>query len=234
MGNMATEHQRAQLEKQLREYRKKYLGKNKPTDMNESGTRISVNEFLQDVLGYAFGDEIKTEYAIKGEYADYVIQLKRKKHFVVEVKAMEIDLNERHLRQALAYASNEGIDWILLFNGRQVQLYRVIFGKPIRTHLVFDYDLSDLSIMRAASKDFINLAKRSVEKGDLELYWKRFDALTIDSLVKTIYTEDVIRAIRLKIKKQSGINFSQEDVLDAVHHLITVECKGAVKPRVLK
>ena len=137
MGNMATEHQRAQLEKQLREYRKKYLGKNKPTDMNESGTRISVNEFLQDVLGYAFGDEIKTEYAIKGEYADYVIQLKRKKHFVVEVKAMEIDLNERHLRQALAYASNEGIDWILLFNGRQVQLYRVIFGKPIRTHLVF-------------------------------------------------------------------------------------------------
>jgi len=73
MGNMATEHQRAQLEKQLREYRKKYLGKNKPTDMNESGTRISVNEFLQDVLGYVFGDEIKTEYAIKGEYADYVI-----------------------------------------------------------------------------------------------------------------------------------------------------------------
>lgn len=39
---MATEHQRAQLEKQLREYRKKYLGKNKPTDMNESGTRISL------------------------------------------------------------------------------------------------------------------------------------------------------------------------------------------------
>ena len=231
---MATEHQRANLEKQLREYRKKYLGKGKASDMNEAGTRIGVNEFLQDVLGYSFGDEIKTEYAIKGEYADYVIQLKRKKHFVVEVKAMEIDLSERHLRQAMAYASNEGIDWILLFNGRQIQLYRVIFAKPMSNHLVFNYDLSDLSVMKAASNDLISLAKKSVEKGELEVYWKRHDALTTDSLIKTIYTEDVIKAIRLKVKKQSGISFDQADVLNAVHELIVRECRFAVKPRNLK
>lgn len=231
---MATEHQRIQLEKQLREYRKKYLGKGKSTDMNESGTRISVNEFLQNVLGYEFGDDIKTEYAIKGEYADYVIQLKRKKHFVVEVKAMEIDLNERHLRQAMAYASNEGVDWVLLFNGRQIQLYRVIFGKPMSNHLVFDYDLSDLGMMKPASHSLLHLAKKSVEKGELELYWRRFDALSPNSLVKTIYTQDVIKSIRLKIKKQSGINFDQADVLDAVHELIVHECASVVKPKNLK
>lgn len=231
---MATEKQRTQLEKNLREYRKKYLGKGKSSDMNESGTRISVNEFLQDVLGYEFGDEIKTEYAIKGEYADYVVQLKRKKHFVVEVKAMEIDLNERHLRQAMAYASNEGIEWIVLFNGRQIQLYRVIFGKPMSNHRVFDYDLSDLSVMKQASAELINLAKRSVERGDLEMYWKRFDALSTDSLIKTVYTQDVIGAIRRKVKKQSGINFSDQDVLDAVHSLVTHECPGVTKPKSLR
>lgn len=231
---MATEHQRAQLERQLREYRKKYLGKGKPTDMNESGTRISVNEFLQDVLGYEFGDEIKTEYAIKGEYADYVVQLKRKKQFVVEVKAMEIDLSERHLKQAMAYASNEGIDWIMLFNGRQIQLYRVIFGKPMSNHMVFDYDLTDLGVMRQASQDLINLAKKSVEKGELETYWKRFDALTPSSLVKMLYTKDVIGAVRRRVKKQTGIGFSDEDVLDAVHDLIVHECSTAVRPRSLR
>jgi hypothetical protein len=232
---MATEHQREQLEKQLRAYRKKYLGKGKTSDMNESGTRISVNEFLQDVLGYQFGDEIKTEYAIKGEYADYVVQLKRKKNFVVEVKAMDIDLSERHLRQAMAYASNEGIDWILLFNGRQIQLYRVIFGKPMSNHIVFDYDLSDLAVIRAASRDLINLAKKSVEKGELEVYWKRFDALTATSLARTLYTADVVGAIRRKIKKQTGINFSDEDVLDAVHELVINESALLVpKPKALK
>ncbi len=231
---MATEKQRTQLERQLREYRKKYLGKGKSTEMNESGTRISVNEFLQDVLGYEFGDEIKTEYAIRGEYADYVVQLKRKKHFVVEVKAMDIDLSERHLRQAMTYAANEGVDWILLFNGRQIQLYKVIFGKPIKHHMVFGYDLSDLGIMRQASGDLVNLAKKSVEKGDLDSYWKRFDALTSSSLVRMLYSKDVIGAVRRKVKKQSGINFSDDEVLGAVHELVLRGCGEAVKPKSLK
>ncbi|MBP9852596.1 MAG: hypothetical protein QG629_850 [Patescibacteria group bacterium] len=228
---MATEHQRVQLEKRLREYRKKNL---KKSDYNESATRIYVNEFLQNVLGYTFDEEIKTEYAIKGEYADYVIQLKRKKNFVVEVKAMSIDLNEKHLRQAQNYAANEGIDWIVLFNGRQLQLYRLLFTKPIRNQLVIDLDLGDLAQMRKASEQLLALTKHGVERDELENYWKRVDALTPASLLKTIYTEDVIRAVRLKVKKQSGISFNQDEILDAVHDLILTGCLEAVRPRHLK
>ncbi len=228
---MATEHQRGQLEKKLREYRKKNL---KKSDYNESATRIYVNEFLQDVLGYTFDEEIKTEYAIKGEYADYVIQLKRKKNFVVEVKAMSIDLNEKHLRQAQNYAANEGIDWILLFNGKQIQLYRLLFTKPIKNQLIIDLDLGDITHMRKASEQLLALTKHSVEKGELEEFWKRVDALTPASLLKTIYTEDVIRAVRLKVKKQSGISFSQDEILSAVHSLIHGGCLEAVKPKTLK
>lgn len=230
---MATAHQIAQLEKRLREYRKKYLTKKSNLELDESATRLMVNYFLTDVLGYVELDDIKTEYSIRGEYADYVIQLARKKHFVIEVKAIQIDLNERHLRQSTSYAANEGIDWILLFNGKQIQLYRVIFGKPLSVHPVFDFDLSDLSAMKKAAESLAHLLKSSVAKGDMELYWKRFDALTPVSLVKTIYTADVIKAIRLKIKKNTGINFDQQDVLDSVHELITHSCE-AVKPKTLK
>lgn len=230
---MATEHQRAQLEKRLREYRKKYLTKKQNMDVNESATRIMVNYFLTEVLQYEELEDIKTEYAIRGEYADYVIQLKRKKHFVVEVKSIELDLNERHLRQSLAYAANEGIDWILLFNGRQIQLYRVIFAKPITVHQIFNLDLRDLTVMRKASEHIVNLMKNSIVKNDLETYWKRFDALTPESLIKTIYTSDVINAVRLKVKKQSGINFDNQEVLDAVHRLVINGCE-AVKPKTLK
>lgn len=228
---MATEKQRADLEKRIREYRKKNL---KKSDYNESATRIYVNEFLQDVLGYTFDEEIKTEYAIKGEYADYVIQLKRKKNFVVEVKAMSIDLSEKHLRQAQNYAANEGIEWILLFNGRQIQLYRLLFTKPIRNQLIVDLDLGDITQMHKASEQLLPLTKHAVERGELEDYWRRVDALTPASLLKTIYTEDVIRAIRLKVKKQSGIGFSQEEILDAVHQLILAGCLEAIKPKHLK
>lgn len=231
---MATEHQVKQLEKSLREYRKKYLTRKQNLELDESATRLMVNYFLTDVLGYVELDDIKTEYNIRGEYADYVIQLARKKHIVIEVKSIQLDLNDRHLRQSLSYAANEGIDWILLFNGRQIRLYRVLFGKPISHHAVFEYDLADLSLMKKASEDIVHLRKKSVEKGDLNSYWKRFDALTPASLVKTIYSEDVIRAIRLKLKKNSGISFDQTGVLDAVHELVIRGCSDAVKPKNLK
>lgn len=230
---MATEHQVQQLEKRLREYRKKYLTKKQNLELDESATRLMVNYFLTGVMGYVELDDIKTEYNIRGEYADYVIQLARKKHFVIEVKSIQIDLNERHLRQSTSYAANEGIDWILLFNGRQVQLYRVIFAKPISVHKVFDFDLSNLSTIKQASEHLIYLTKAAVARGEMETYWKRFDALTPASLIKTIYTADVIKAIRLKTKKSSGINFEQQDILDAVHSLITNQCE-AVKPKTLK
>lgn len=230
---MATEFQRAQLEKRLRDYRKRYLTKKQNLELDESATRLMVNYFLTVVLGYVELDDIKTEYSIRGEYADYVIQLARKKHFVIEVKSIQLDLNERHLRQSLSYAANEGIDWIMLFNGKQLQLHRVLFGKPISHHKVCEFDLADLTQMRQASEHLSHLTKMAVQKNELDEYWRRFNALTPASLIKTIYSADVINAIRLKVKKQSGINFDNLEVLDAVHTLVASEFES-VKPKTLK
>ena len=231
---MATTHQREQLEKSLREYRKKWLGKSKGKILNEADTRICVNDFLTNVLGFQIHEEIKTEYAIRGQYADYVIQLKRKKQFVVEVKAMELDLNAKHLLQASHYAADEGIDWVLLTNGMSLELHRVIFSKPVSDVRIFKFDLSDLAQIEKAADAIVNLTKRAVEKGELEEYWKRFDALTPSKLIKTLYTEEIISTIRRKIKKDSGMTFDQMDVLEAVHELITCANKDAVKPKKLR
>lgn len=231
---MPTALQIAKTEKELREFRKKYLTKKQNLEVDESATRIMVNSLLSTVLGYAELDDIKTEYNIRGTYADYVIQLARKKHIVIEVKSIQIDLSANHLRQAMGYAADEGIDWILLTNGRQVKLYRVIFGKPVTRHLVFEHDLTDLAGIKKAAHDIGYLSKTSILKGELNDYWKRFDALTPTSLVKAIYTDDVIRALRLRLKKNCGINFSQLDVADAVQELLLNGHETAVRPKILK
>ena len=116
---MATSNQLQLLKESLKTYKKKYLRK-EFSNLDESATRIMTNNFLTEILGYKELEEIKTEYRIKSEYADYVVQLKRKKHFVVEVKSIDIDISEKHLRQSLSYAANEGIDWVLLLNGREI------------------------------------------------------------------------------------------------------------------
>ncbi len=231
---MPTPAQTAKVEKSLREYRTRYLTKKQNLEVDESATRIMVNTLLTSVLDYAELDDIKTEYNIKGTYADYVIQINRKKHVVVEVKSIQLDLNSNHLRQAADYAANEGIDWALLTNGRQVKLYRILFEKPMQRRQVFDYDLSDLSTIKKAAADIAYLSKKSVQKGELDSYWKRFDALTPTSIAKAIYTEDVMRAIRLRLKKNCGVSFSQDDVADAVQALLLNGHEEAVKPRTLK
>lgn len=91
----------------IKDYKKRYLAK-VIGDLDESGTRIMINNFLSSILGYQELEEIKTEYMIKGTYADYIVQIGGKRHFLVEVKALSIDLSDKHLRQAVNYGANEG------------------------------------------------------------------------------------------------------------------------------
>ena len=74
---MATELQVKNLNKRLRNYRQKYLRKDLK-GLDESVTRILVNHLLTEVLGYEELIDVKTEYEIKGSYADYVIELEKK------------------------------------------------------------------------------------------------------------------------------------------------------------
>ena len=216
---MATENQLKELKEKLKTYKRKYLRK-EFSEIDESGTRIMTNSFLTEVLGYKELEDIKTEYRIRGEYADYVVQLKRKKHFVVEVKAIQLDLHDKHLRQSLNYAANEGIDWILLLNGRQIELYRVNFGKPISTTLIYALDLLDKDDFKKCPEMLWNISKKAVEKGELEQFWKRSDALQLENLSKLLYSEEIVKRLRNDLKQETGIYFQLEDVAASLHDII--------------
>lgn len=218
---MATDNQIKEFNEKLKVYKRKYL-KKEFQNLDESATRIMTNSFLTDVLGYKELEEIKTEFRIRSEYADYVVQLKRKKHFVVEVKSIDLDLNERHLRQSLSYAANEGIDWIMLLNGRQIQLYRVNFGKPITTTLIYKLDLSNSDDFKRAAEQLWYLSKKAVERNDLEDFWKRTNALQPEYLAKLLYSEEVVKRLRNDLKVSTGIYFQLEDVAESLCNVISL------------
>ena len=217
---MATEKQLGILKDRLKIYKSRYL-KKEFSSLDESATRIMTNYFLTEILGYQELEEIKTEYRIRGEYADYVIQLKRKKHFVVEVKSIEIDINDKHLRQSLSYAANEGIDWILLLNGREIQLYRVNFGKPVSTTLIFKINLMDKDDFKAAPTSLWYLTKLAVERNELESLWKRTNALNPVNFARLLYSEEIVKRLRNDLKEQSGIYFQIEDVAASLEQVIS-------------
>jgi len=129
-------------EKRIKTGIKKYknvLKKAKDRDVNESDTVTILIDVLADICGYDKYTEITREYAIRNTYCDLAVKIDDKPVFLIEVKAIGISLNSNHLRQAIQYASTEGIEWVILTNGDHWQAHRVIFEKPVKTEVGFDF-----------------------------------------------------------------------------------------------
>ena len=199
----------------IKDYKKKFL--DKPLgELDESGTRLLINHFLTEMLGYETLSEVKTEYMIKGTYADYVIQIGGKRHFLVEVKALSLNLSSNHLRQSINYGANEGIDFVLLTNGRVFELYKVLFEKPISHELIFSLDFSELSNLKVIADQLQYLHKDVVLKKGLDVLWDRHSALSPKNLSKLLFSTEVVKFLQKELKKKYSIKFDELVIENAV------------------
>jgi len=89
----------------------------KDRDVNESDTVSIVKDMLADVFGYDKYLEITSESAVRGTFCDLAIKVDKKFEYLIEVKAIGLDLKPAHLRQAIDYGANKGVQWIILTNG---------------------------------------------------------------------------------------------------------------------
>lgn len=208
---MLTSNKKAKLLDNLKKYSKKYLH-GKMTELDESGTRLMINAFLSEVLGYIPIEEIRTEYMIKGTYADYVIQLKGTRHFLVEVKALSLNLSESHLRQTINYGANEGIEWALLTNGKCFEFYKILFNKPIESRKVFSFDFSD-PIQLKKSVELIQFLHKDAAQGKgLDMLWNKCIALDPVNVAAFLYTSNVVNFIKKSLKEKYNHKFEDEEI----------------------
>ena len=203
----------------LKSYRKKYLGK-KFANLDESGTRLMVNTFLTDVLGFISIEEIKTEYMIRGTYADYMIQIQGKRYFLVEVKALSINLSDKHLRQAINYGANEGIEWVLLTNGRTFEFYKILFNKPIESKQIFAIDLNETRQLNFQVEVLQYLHKESILKKRLDILWNKYLALETTNIAGLLYTKTVINFLKRELKKKFKNKFDDNEIIEAINTLL--------------
>ena len=127
---------------------KKYqpiLSSAKARDVGEADTVTIIKDMLSEVFGYDKYSEITSEFSIRGTYCDLAIKLDNKLATLIEAKAIGLDLKEQHVKQAVDYAANQGVDWVLLTNGAVWRVYHIVFAKPIEQELVLEFDALNLS-----------------------------------------------------------------------------------------
>ena len=203
----------------VKSYSKKYLN-NKVTELDESGTRLMINSFLTDVLNYLPLEEVKTEYMIRGTYADYVIQTKGCRHFLVEVKALSFSLSDKHLRQAINYGANEGIEWALLTNGKCFEFYKILFNKPIDWRKVFSFDLSDGSHMKECVELLQYIHREAIDNKGLSSLWNKTCALDPNHVAGLLYAPPVVNFIKRTLRSKFKSKFSDDEIQTAIGRVI--------------
>lgn len=232
---MLTPSKMQKLSENLKAYHKRFLS-GSISELDESGRRIMINHFLSDVLGYAALEEVRTEYMIKGTYADYMVQLNGKRHFLVEVKAFSLNLNDSHLRQAINYGANEGIEWALLTNGRVFDFYKILFEKPIQHKRIFSVDLSDSSSLKSAVDILQYISRDAVIKKGLDFLWNKSLALTPQTMAKILLAPELVVQVRKSINKMFETRFDDQQIQDCLFGIITdkVEFTDFKLPRLAK
>lgn len=173
-------------------------------DANEGDTRLFVTDFLCDALGYDKYAELTTEYQVKGEFADYGVRIDKQLVAFIEVKRATTKLGTKHLRQVEMYAVNEGVEWMILTNGTDWQVYHLSPGMPVQIDLAMDVDmLGDETPAQKVNKLFY-LTKEAMKRRLIDDLWKARRATSAPSLAQIVCSGPVVEAVRKELWRQTG------------------------------
>ncbi len=187
-------------------------------DINESDTVVIITDILGELFGYDKYSEITSEYAIKKTYCDLAIKIDGKIRFLIEAKAIGLELKDEHVKQIIDYGANAGIDWVILTNGIVWKVYRISFAKPIDKELVYEFELLKLNPKKQSDLEMLYyVCKESIGKSFLEEYHLQKQALSRFFIGQIVLTDIVIDVIKKSIKKVSPeVKISNEEIRDVL------------------
>ncbi len=188
----------------------------KARDVNESDTVIIVTDMLADVFGYEKYSEITSEHAVKSTFCDLAVKLDGAPlpRMLIEVKAIGLELKDQFIKQAVDYAANLGVDWVVLTNAESWKVYKVIFGKPIDQDLVLEFAFSKLDPKSEANIEALfTISKEGWQKSALAELQERRQALNRYFLGAILLSDSVLEVVRRELRRLSpNVKIEAEEI----------------------
>lgn len=174
----------------------------KSKDVSEADTVTVVKDMLADIFGYDKYEELTSEQQIRGTFCDLAVKIDGKIRILIEVKAAGIDLNVSHLRQAVNYGANEGIEWVALTNAVDWKLYRIIFGQPIEFEEVSSFSILEINLKSEEDQGKLFLfCKEGLSCDAMEAYHQQTQILNKYTIGQMVISEPVVSVIRKELRK---------------------------------
>ena len=205
------------LVKQIPRFQK-ILASAKNRDIHESDTVTIVVDMLESVFGFDKYAEITSEHAIKGTFCDLAVKIDGNVKYLIEVKAIGLDLKDNHLRQAINYGANEGIPWVVLSNGMEWQIHKITFERPVSSELVAVINFEEIS---HRNKDHLGqvflLCRQGIKKQAIDEYHERSQIVNRFMVAAIAQTDPVVSIIRRELKRLSpGLKVEKDELQELI------------------
>lgn len=186
----------------------------KDRDVNEADTVSIVVDILSEVFGFDKYIEITSEYAIRSTYCDLAIKTNGKIQYLLEVKAIGLELKEHHLRQVVDYGANQGVQWVILTNGILWEIYRIRFEKPLNYDPVSSFNFLELNSKKTEDQEKVFLlCKEGLSKAVREDFYERVQSINRFMIGAIILSDEVVNVVRRELRKlSSGLKVENSEI----------------------
>ena len=201
------------LSKETRKFQQ-VLKTAKDRDVNESDTVVIVTDMLSSIFGFDKYTEITSEYAIRGTFCDLAVEVDGNVEYLIEVKAIGLNLSESHLRQAVGYGAQHGIQWVILTNGVNWEIYRIKFEKPLGHDLLTEFNILDLSPRKKEDQEILFLlCKEGLGKAVIEDYHEHIRSVNKFVISAILQTETSLNLVRRELKRVAkGVKVDTKEI----------------------
>jgi len=197
----------AKVESRIKDALKRFkpiIEQAKARDIGEADTSTLVKDILSDLFGYDKYTEITAEHQIKGTFCDLALQIDGKLSLLIEVKAIGSELKDGYIKQAVDYAANQGVEWVVLTNAARWEIHRIGFGKPITNDLLVALDFLSVDPKKDSDIEVLFLLSREAQgKSLLDDYHEQKQALSKYCIGALLLTEPILSVIRRELKRLS-------------------------------
>lgn len=194
-------------------------------DVNEADTRFLITDFLCEVLGYDKFTDLTAEFAIKGDFADYGLRVDKQLVALIEVKRVTTKLGPKQLRQVEDYGAREGIEWLILTNAAQWQIYHLDSQLPVTTELVFEVDLTGPEQLAKKADRLFPITLQGMRHKVIDAEWKAKKSTSPKAIARILASAVVVTAVRKELKRQTDYSATDGEVLSLIRATIRPDCQ---------
>lgn len=210
-------------------------------DINESDTVTIIVDSLHYIFGFDKFSEITSEYAIRNSFCDLVVKVDEKILFLLEVKSINTELKEKHIKQAVDYGANKGVEWVVLTNSIVWKVFKIEFTKPLTFQEITKFNLLEVNLKDDDSIDSIGiLSRESLLTGQLEKLHSRNQTLNRYTIGAILMSDYVISKIRKSLRQiEPNTRYHEEDIKrilanDVIKREVLEDDEGKSAERMIK